>query len=153
MELIPQIIGYQVYGTDRDTVLNEMAGYLLSKEMVMPTYGQAVIERENLFPTGIPSEPIPVAIPHSNRNEVIKTAILVGKVENDGVPFRRMDDTESEIFAKVIFMLAIDSNQGQLETLSRLMELVQDNEVIESITKAATTTEIQKIVEEFFVHI
>ena len=77
----PRIIGYKVASKDRDEALHEMADYLHSIGVVQGTYGDSVIERENKYPTGIDTEPIPVAIPHSEREEVIKTAILVGQTK------------------------------------------------------------------------
>lgn len=147
---MPQIIGYEITGTDRESVLREMAGYLESKGMVKPTYGQLVIERENRFPTGIPSEPIAVAIPHSERDAVLKTAILIGKTKESGISFRRIDDPNLEVNAKVIFMLAIDSNREQLDTISKIMELIQDSKLIEKILKAETTEKIEALVSQAF---
>ena len=64
---IPKIEGFLATKSLRDDVLNEMADYLAAKGAVKPSYGAAVIARENVFPTGIPCEPIGVAIPHSDR--------------------------------------------------------------------------------------
>ena len=105
----PKIIGYMIKGDTRDEVLHEMADFLYEKGHVVKTYGDSVIERENNYPTGIDVEPIPVAIPHSERNEVLKTAILVGKTKESGVDFEKIEGDGTWINAKVIFMLAVDS--------------------------------------------
>ena len=70
--VMPQIMGYQITGTERDDVLTEMADFLASMGMVKPTYAKAVIDRENIYPTGICTEPYPVAIPHCERDGVLK---------------------------------------------------------------------------------
>ena len=106
--VMPQIMGYQITGTERDDVLTEMADFLASMGMVKPTYAKAVIDRENIYPTGICTEPYPVAIPHCERDGVLKTAILVGQTRNNGITFQRIDDTDLNVDAKVIFMLAVD---------------------------------------------
>lgn len=148
---VPQILGYQISGTNRDDVLQEMADYLASMGMVKPTYGQAVIDRENIYPTGICTEPIAVAIPHCERDGVIKTAILVGQTKGGGVTFQRIDDTELMVDAKVVFMLAVDTNQGQLEVISKLMDVIQDEKVIEAIANADTCEKIREIMTDAFV--
>ncbi|MEL7658603.1 MAG: PTS sugar transporter subunit IIA, partial [Bacillota bacterium] len=66
--------------------------------------------------------------------------------------FRRIDDPDIEVNAEVIFMLAIDSNQGQLDTISKIMELIQDSKLIETITKADTTEIIETLVSHAFLN-
>jgi len=143
---VPTILGYITEKTDCENVLREMAEYLAAAGFVKETYCQAVLDRENAFPTGVPSEPIPVAIPHSDRGHVIKTAILVAKTAQP-IPFRRIDDPNSQIDVRAIFMLAIDSNQGQLDVITQIMDLIQDAAVIESIVNASDPQAIQSAVE------
>lgn len=147
---IPEIAGYLAKGVQRDAVLTEMADYLVRRGAVKESYGSAVIQRENTFPTGIPVEPIAVAIPHSDRDLVVNTTILVAKLEQT-VPFHRIDDVDLEVDVKVVFMLAVDSNQGQLDTIARIMELVQDADLIQQIDNAATAEEIQALVSSAYV--
>ncbi len=146
----PRIIGYKVTSKDRDKALHEMADYLHSIGVVKGTYGDSVIERENKYPTGIDTEPIPVAIPHSEREEVIKTAILVGQTKKGGVWFQKIEGDGLWVSAKVIFMLAVDTDQGQLEVISQLMNVIQDPEVVQRIVEAETTEEIEAIVGSAF---
>lgn len=146
----PRIIGYKVTSKDRDKALHEMADYLHSIGVVKGTYGDSVIERENKYPTGIDTEPIPVAIPHSEREEVIKTAILVGQTKKGGVRFQKIEGDGLWVSAKVIFMLAVDTDQGQLEVISQLMNVIQNPEVVQRIVEAETTEEIEAIVGSAF---
>lgn len=150
--VMPQIMGYQITGTERDDVLTEMADFLASMGMVKPTYAKAVIDRENIYPTGICTEPYPVAIPHCERDGVLKTAILVGQTRNNGITFQRIDDTDLNVDAKVIFMLAVDTNQGQLEVISKLMDVIQDEKVVEEIVHAKTCEKIKEIVTNAFMN-
>ena len=116
---IPKIEGFLATKSLRDDVLNEMADYLAAKGAVKPSYGAAVIARENVFPTGIPCEPIGVAIPHSDRALVEDTTILVAKLPQ-GVTFTRIDDGDLTVDVRVVFMLAVNSDQGQLDTIAQV---------------------------------
>lgn len=147
---LPQIIGYKIQNTKRDEVLHEMADYLASMGMVKPTYGQSVIDRENEYPTGICTEPNAVAIPHCERDGVLKTAILVGQPRKEGITFERIDADKEYINAKAIFMLAVDTDQGQLEVISRLMDVIQNEKVIQEIIDAKTCEDIKEIVTKAF---
>ena len=141
----PEIVGFLAKGTQRDDVLREMADYLVKRGAVKDSYSDAVIQRENTYPTGIPAEPIAVAIPHSDRNLVLNTTILVAKLGQE-VLFHRIDDADLQVGVKVVFMLAVDSNQGQLGTISQIMELVQNAELIQKIAGAGSAEEIQTLV-------
>ncbi|WP_287477076.1 PTS sugar transporter subunit IIA [Anaerostipes sp.] len=147
---MPQIIGYKIRGKERDEVLHEMADYLADMGMVKSTYGQSVINRENEFPTGICTEPNAVAIPHCERDGVLKTAILVGQPGKEGITFERIDADKEYVNAKAIFMLAVDTDQGQLEVISRLMDVIQNEKVIQGIIDAKTCEDIKEIVTNAF---
>ncbi|MDD4371696.1 MAG: PTS sugar transporter subunit IIA [Anaerostipes sp.] len=143
-------MGYKVKGTKRDQVLHEMADYLADRGMVKVTYGDSVIARENTFATGICTEPNAVAIPHCERDGVLKTAILVGQAPEEGITFERIDVDNEYVQAKAIFMLAVDTNQGQLEVISKLMEVIQNQQVIQGIIDAKECDDIKNIVERAF---
>ena len=66
------------------------------------------------------------------------------------MPFQKIEGDGMWINPKVIFMLAVDTDQGQLEVISRLMGVIQEPEVVERVTQAATTDEIETIVNEAF---
>lgn len=145
VKISPAIEGFLPKSTERDSLLREMADHLASEGRVKEEYGEAVISRENVYPTGIPAEPIAVAIPHSDRDYVLDTTILVAKLPQP-VVFRRIDDGDLTVEVHVVFMLAVNSNQGQLDTIARIMELIQDAELIKKITEAGTAEEIGKLV-------
>ena len=48
-------------------------------------------------------------------------------------------------------MLAVDTNQGQLEVISKLMDVIQDEKVIEAIANADTCEKIREIMTDAFV--
>ena len=145
----PAVLGYVARGTDCEAVLREMAGYLARQGLVKESYCQAVLDREKTFPTGIPADPVAVAIPHSDREHVLETAVLVAKTERP-VPFRRIDDPDGSVEVGVVFMMAIDSNQGQLDTITRVMDLIQDPGVIEALAASADPEEIRAIAARAF---
>lgn len=148
-ENIPKFEGFFAKSTTRDELLHEMADHLAKEGRVKPTYGDAVIARENTFATGIPCEPISVAIPHCERGHVIETTILVARLPQK-VTFNRIDDPDLTVDVDIAFMLAVDSNEGQLEALSKIMELIQDEELISKVYLADSPEEIGRLVLESY---
>lgn len=63
----------------------EIAGKpLLERKIVKPGYIQQVLDRELKYPTGFPTKPTGIAIPHSlDRNMVIRPGIGVAIFPND----------------------------------------------------------------------
>jgi Phosphotransferase system mannitol/fructose-specific IIA domain (Ntr-type) len=139
----PDVMAILPESTERDALLHEMADYLLGKGIVKPGYGDAVIEREKTYPTGIPTEPIAVAIPHSSRELVNKSTILVARTKS-GVTFDRIDDKDLTVDVKVIFMLAIGSDDGEVEAIAKVMNAVQDEALVEQIASSEDADSIEK---------
>lgn len=140
----PVFEGFFAKSLTRDELLHEMAAYLLEKGYVKEGYAEAVIARENIFPTGIPCEPISVAIPHCDRGFVNDTAVLVAKLAQP-VTFNRIDDPDDTVDVDLAFMLAVNSDEGQLEMLGKIMDLIQNEELVRSVRDAATPDEISRL--------
>lgn len=131
----------------RTETLTYMANDLYEKGYVKEIYKDALLEREATYPTGVPSEPIAVAMPHAARETVNKCVISVAKLEAP-IDFCRMDNPEATIPARIIFMLAIDSNDGELDVIMKIMDLVQNQEVMQKIIGMNSVEDITKIVKE-----
>ena len=76
-----------------------------------------------------------MAIPHSDRALVEDTTILVAKLPH-GVTFTRIDDGDLTVDVRVVFMLAVNSDQGQLDTIAQVMDLIQNPELVQSVACA-----------------
>lgn len=124
-----------------DEVLIKLSKNLISKGFVKESYLNAVIEREKEFPTGLPTDGIGVAIPHTDIQHVIKPCIAVG-VLGRPVRFNAMDDPTEGIDVKIVFMLAINDSKDQLKILNRLITIFQENELLLKITKARSPKEV-----------
>lgn len=145
----PAVLGCTARGTDCESVLREMAGYLARQGLVKESYCQAVLDREAVYPTGIPADPVAVAIPHSDREHVLETAVLVARTEQP-VLFHRIDDPDDTVEVRVVFMMAIDSSQGQLDTITQVMGLIQDPGVIGALAASTDPEEIRSIAAKAF---
>ena len=95
---------------------------------VKESFSQACIKREQMFPTGLPSEE-PVAIPHADAEHVIKDALCFLRLD-EPVSFRRMDDPDQSVEAKLIINMAISSDGGQVEMLRKLVNILKSKEDI-----------------------
>lgn len=131
---------------DNFEVLEKMTKLLLDKGYVKESFREAVIEREKVFPTGIKTGTINIAIPHADSEHVLAPAIAATVLSNP-IYFNRMDMPDQKIPVKIVFMLAIKNSNEQLSSLKELMELLQSLYLLESLYKARTPKEFPTILQ------
>ena len=131
----PSLIEIDIDLYIKEDILRKMASNLVEGGYVKETYVDAILQREKTFPTGISTEPLGVAIPHADVEHVIKPALSIATLK-EPVKFLSMDDIETEIEVKIIFMLAITNPEFQLDMLRRLAYLFQNKEMLTRLAEA-----------------
>lgn len=144
---------------DRDLVLTNKTFYnaeeaikfggelLYEKGYVKKEYADSVWERERIYPTGLPTDPIYVAIPHTDVTYVKKSTCCIIHLK-ESVEFHQMGDEKTVLPVKLIIMLAIDSVDAHLEILSKIMNLLSGEDALEKIYNSVSSDEILKIIFE-----
>lgn len=130
--------------TNFDHVINTLAKVLIEKDLVKSEYPKQVILREQKFPTGLPTKPFGVSIPHTDAKWTKHNAIAIGILKS---PIEQvvMGSDETKIGVEIVFMLALDKSNKQLNILSKLMNIFQDPENLVKI-RNSSKDEILKIV-------
>lgn len=129
---------------DQEALLREMSGVLIDAGFVHESYSEAVIEREQVFPTGLPTQGINVAIPHTDSDHVKKEGFLVG-VLGKPVTFEMMASKDVFLEVELIFMLAIKQPENQLEMLQKLMLLCQDEKNLQLLKSKEKVVEVEQL--------
>ena len=106
---------------------------------------EKIIKREETFPTGLQLENNGVAIPHTDADTIEKEFVAVITLEDKGVPFKRMDNPNEEVEAKVVFVLGLNQPHQQLEMLQSLMAFIQDNEKLKQLETAQTVDDVKEV--------
>ena len=114
---------------DKTKVLTVMANRLIDKGYVKESYLPAVLNREEEYPTGLPTNGVGVAIPHADTKHVLKPGIAVATLK-DPVKFNVMGNPEQEIDVKLLFMLAIKEPEVQVNILKKLVSIFQAKELL-----------------------
>lgn len=124
-------------------------GNLLYKSgYVKDTYTDSVLEREEEFPTGIPTDPVPMAIPHTGSEHVNKSMFCL-VVFNHPVMFHQMGSADEMIPAEMMMMLAIDGSESHLEFLSGVMGIFSEGSVMKRIKQATSVEMVCEVLGEF----
>ena len=142
-----ELILLDVEAENQFNLLEKVADNLHQLGYVKDTYKNAVIEREKVFATGLPTLMGGVAIPHTDIQHVNTPAISIARLKNP-VDFVIMGDDTATVAVDLLFMLAMKEEHAQLELLQSLMGILQDEEALSFIKKAPTKEDIRKFVSE-----
>lgn len=131
--------------TDFEHVVKDLANELIKQGLVDPDYPKQVILREKKFPTGLPTKPVGVSIPHTDAKWTLHNAIAIGILKH---PIKQivMGSKDKEVSVEIVFLLALDQSNKQLNILAKLMNVFQNPANLIEI-KNGSQIEIKKLVE------
>ncbi|MGM0603201.1 MAG: PTS sugar transporter subunit IIA [Bacillota bacterium] len=131
----------------QEELFKKVSEILMKKNIVKESYYNALLERESIFPTGINTEPINVAIPHTDNKHIKRASLMIVKMDNP-ITFKQMDDKNNEVNVEVIFFLLIDEKEKQSKFLSKLIMAFQNSSFLKSIKNSENKDEILNLVKE-----
>jgi PTS system galactitol-specific IIA component len=128
----------------RDEAIRTLAKSLKQDGYVDSEFAQAVLAREKSYPTGLPTQPHRIALPHTEAEHVNRSALAIGVLQTP-VEFHVMGAPEETISAKIIFLLAIADKERQVKALAQLASVFQDGTTLDKIVSAGTPDEIIEV--------
>lgn len=142
-----ELIFLDFESANQEELLKELGNFLYSKGYVKESYVDGIIQREKVFPTGLNTLGVAVAIPHTDAKHVNKSALLVAKLKNP-ICFKEMGNGINDVYVKLIFMLAIKNPDEQLKTLSKLMSIFSEEKTLLNIYNAKIKKDIFNILND-----
>lgn len=134
--------------TDQEAI-GQMAEMLYNREYVKESYIQAVKDREKEFFTGLGFEEMGVALPHTDAIHVNRQAIAIGVLKKP-VSFRTMGELDGTVDVQLMFMLAINKPDKQLDFLSSMIDSCQKEGNLSGIFNSSTAEEAAERFQDFF---
>jgi PTS system galactitol-specific IIA component len=126
-------------------IIRQLGALLYNNGFVKDTYVQAVLDREQVYPTGLQTSVLGFAIPHTDTEHVNKPALAVATLERP-VIFRAMDDPGVEIPVNIVMMLAISDPESVVNVLRKVISILEDQPALLRLTHAASRDEIRQAV-------
>ncbi|KGL46514.1 PTS sugar transporter subunit IIA [Listeria sp. SHR_NRA_18] len=105
----------------REELFTEVATILEQKDYVTPSFCEAIIEREKVFPTGLEMNGIVIAIPHTDTVHVKRPFVFVSQLRKP-LDFIQMGTTDKGIAVEMVFVLGICDPASQVPLLASIME-------------------------------
>lgn len=140
------VILFNASATDQTEALTKLASRLRQVEVVTDQFKNAILKREQNFPTGLQTATIGVAIPHTDADKVLVPQIGFMQLAKP-VIFHQMGDND-EISVHMIFMLALKQADDQLKMLQTLMGLFQNEKAIEQLQTMSSKTDFIKLMKK-----
>jgi len=128
-------------------LLSKMADLLYRHGHVKDSYKEALLSREEVFPTGLNTQVSGVAIPHADSAHVNHSAIAMATLHQP-VDFQAMDNPNNTVPVEIVIMLAIKEPKSQLVMLQNIMRILQQNDILVSIKAADSAAEVMEILSQ-----
>lgn len=103
-------------------------------------YIPSIKKRESMYPTALPTEPYPIAIPHTEADAIVKPFIAPVRLKNT-ISWGDMSDPDNKLDVKVAFMLGFYEPGAHIELLQILMHNFQRGDWVETLFAATTEDE------------
>jgi PTS system galactitol-specific IIA component len=131
-----------------EAAIRRLVAPLVEAGFVEEAYADDAWRREQRFPTGLPTAPIPVAIPHADPDHVLRPALAVGLLANE-VAFDQMgSDPPLPLAVRIVFLLALKEREQEAVFLRDFMLILQTPGLLESLIRCATPAEVTTLLRD-----
>lgn len=146
INLDEKVVQMNVKALNSEEIITVLYERLKELNYVKESFLPSILEREKVFPTGLPLANMGVAIPHTDPEHVISPMISVAKLESP-VVFRMMGSTEIPVNVEIVLMLAITEPSKQLVMLERLMDVFQNETIMSQLKDAQSAREVVAVLD------
>lgn len=125
---------------DRETLLRLIARSAAEQGYVAATFEDALVERERVFPTGLPT-PVPVAIPHTDSVHVLRPGLAAALLA-EPIPFGEMGTDDRTVDCALVVVLLVTDPADQVGVLGALITAFQQEGWSQSVADVRTPAEL-----------
>ncbi len=129
------------YENQRD-FFEQISKKLIEEKIVKEGYFEALLKREEEFPTGLPVTP-GVAIPHLSSDYSLENRIIYVRLE-EPIKFMEMGTDDQYVDVKHVFFLVLKDGHDHIELLSSIIGLIQDASVLDSLNELQDISSAKK---------
>lgn len=147
-QFIPELVAIDIQARTPKEVIDNLGTLLHFQGYVGDDYSQLVLERENVYPTGLQTPGVTIAMPHAFSKDIQGTHVAIG-ILNNPVFFHNMEDMDEELPVEVVFMLAIGEAHEQMEMLKILMRLFKEEELLKKIRQTHQSDSICDLLNQY----
>ena len=124
-----------------DEVMRKVGGAFIREGYAKDSYVDALIAREKDFPTGLDTDGVGVAIPHTDVSHVIRQGVAIATLREPAT-FVQMGTDDETVGVSLVFMLCVIEPNEHLEQLSKNAEVSLDEDAVKQLEAAATPQDV-----------
>jgi PTS system galactitol-specific IIA component len=136
-----ECVALKVKSESSKNIIFFLSGILEKKGAVSANYGEAVYKREQSYPTGLPTQPYPIALPHADFEKVYQPALAVAML-SEPVIFKSMEDPKTELLVLIVILLANSRPDEQYNMVRHLAKTFSQQEKLISLRDQKTNSEL-----------
>lgn len=142
-----ELIFFNYKVSNYEDILEVLGNKAIEAGIAKSNYVEGLKNREIEFATGVPVEPIGVAIPHTDSSYVNDNKVAVMTLE-EPVKFNLMGGSkEDTIDVKLVILLSFKDGKNHISALQNIIEKIQDEKFVESLINAQSKEELYKLAE------
>ncbi len=146
-ELRDSLIVPELKAKSYEEIMEQLGSALIQEGYAKESYVNALIKREQEFPTGLDIGGVGVAIPHTDISHVKKEGIAIGVLKQP-VSFIQMGTDDETVDVRLVFMLAVVNPNAHIDQLQRILSIIQDTDVLKKLLSVKETNKIIEIIRE-----
>lgn len=135
--------------TTQNEMFEKVCDKLFQQGFVKETFKEAIQAREQAYPTGLKTDYMTIAIPHTDAVHVQKPFVYVINLKTS-LPFIQMGTNDQWINVDDIFLLGIKEPGKQTGLLSLMMNKVQDEAFYYGYNKISSQKEMEAFLKNNF---
>jgi len=130
--------------TSKYDFFEKVSLFLEDKGYVTENFKEAIIRREEKYPTGLRTEPYHVAIPHTDPENIKKPFIAMFRPVKQ-IEFMEMGTDDQPVQVQLIFVLGLKKTESQASLLQKLIDMFMNKEVMDQLLVETEKTQILSI--------
>lgn len=134
----------------KEDVLRTMAREFRARDLVTDDFEQGILEREEVFPTGLCFNGLGIAIPHTDSDKVIDSQIAIARLKHH-VIFKEMAGN-NPIEVKLVFMLGLKEADEHLSILQKLVEVFQEGDFVDLLCGCQSAQDVEKLLVQYHLY-
>ena len=115
-----------------EEVLKFMADELEKYGYVKGSYFGGLMEREEVFPTGLNFGDYSVAIPHTETEHVLNSTLAIATLKNK-VKFKCAEDHEKDTEVSVVCMIAFGEKEDKMDVLTKIIDFFGNKDEVKEM--------------------
>lgn len=141
-----ELINLKNKSRNTDVFFKTSSKKLLELGFVEESFEKAIIEREKKYPTGLDLETVSIAIPHTDVEHIKEPFLYFNKiVDDENIEFIQMGTDDVIVNPKYVMVLGIKNPKEQVDLLSTIIELFNDEKFVSGLSQAENNKEVYRL--------